>query len=122
MLDDAFREIAGLVSEAVGGPYADAVLMYPGVPVFDDGGSIVSPGTPYEVPCKAQVDVVTESMRLDAGYLAQDVRLLILVDAPPDSTPDIRIDAGKFAGNTYSQQSADRDTLGFGWQCRARKI
>lgn len=122
VLDDAFREIAGLVSEAVGGPYADATLLYPGVPVYDDGGAIITPGTPSETACKAQVDVVTESMRLEAGYLAEDVRLLILVDADLDTTPDLRIDAGKFAGNTYSIQSADRDTLGFGWQCRARKI
>ena len=122
MLDAAFRQIAGAVSAAVGGPYAAAKLLFPGEPVYDDGGSIITPGVPFEVDCTAQVDVVTEEMRLDAGYLAKDVRLLILVDRELDTTPDLRIDAGKFAGNTYSLQSADRDTLGFGWQCRARAI
>lgn len=121
VLDQAFAEIAGLVSVAVGGPYADAKLLYPGTPIYDDGGAIITPGVPYEVDCKAQVDVVTEEMRADAGYLAKDVRLLILADGEPDTTPDIRIETGKFAGNTYNLHSADRDTLGFGWQCRARK-
>lgn len=58
MLDDAFAEIAGLVSEAVGGPYHAATLTYPGTPVKDDGGSIITPGTTVVVACKAQVSVV----------------------------------------------------------------
>lgn len=122
MLDDAFRQIAGLVSEAVGGPFAAGKLLYAGTPVKDDGGAIITPGTPVEVDCKVQVDVVTEDMRRDAGYLAQDVRLIILVDAKPDTTPDLRIIDGKFAGQTYSIQTANRDTLGFGWECRGRKV
>lgn len=122
MLDQAFAEIARLVGEAVGGPYHDAVLLYAGTPVYDDGGSIIEPGTPYTVGCKVQVDAVTESMRLEAGYLAKDIRLIILIDAEPDTTPDVRIETGKFAGNTYSLQSAVRDTLGFGWECRGRAV
>jgi hypothetical protein len=122
MLDAAFRQIAGAVSAQFGGPYAAGKLLYPGTPVYDDGGSIITPGTPSEVDCQIQVDVCTESMRLDAGYLSTDVRLVILIDGELDTTPDARVDAGKFAGNTYSLQSADRDTLGFGWQCRARKV
>lgn len=122
MLDAAFRQIAGLVSEAVGGPYAAGVLLYPGTPVKDDGGSIIDPGTPFTVDCTVQVDGVTEDMRADAGYLAQDVRLLILVDRAPDTAPDVRVDAGKFVGSTYSIESARRDTLGFGWECRGRLI
>lgn len=122
MLDDAFREIAGLVSEAFGGPYAAGKLLYAGVPVKDDGGAIITPGTPSEVDVNVQVDAVTEDMRRDAGYLAQDVRLIILVDAKPDTTPDVRVDEGEFAGETYSLQTANRDTLGFGWECRGRKV
>lgn len=120
MLDAAFRQIAGSISAAVGGPYAPGKLIYPGTPVYDDGGSIIEPGVPYEVDCQVQVDAVTEAMRLDAGYLAEDVRLIVLVDRAPDTTPKVRVDAGPFAGNAYSIQTAERDTLGFGWQCRAR--
>lgn len=122
MLDDAFRQIAGLVSEAVGGPFSAGKLLYAGVPVKDDGGTIITPGTPSEVDCRVQVDAVTEDMRRDAGYLAQDVRLIILIDAKPDTTPDLRVIDGKFAGQTYSLQTANRDTLGFGWECRGRKV
>lgn len=122
VLDEAFREIAGLVSEAVGGPYAAGKLVYAGVPVKDDGGTIITPGTPVEVDCRVQVDAVTEDMRRDAGYLAQDVRLVILIDRAPDTTPDLRVIDGKFAGQTYSLQTANRDTLGFGWECRGRKV
>lgn len=122
MLDDAFREIAGLVSEAVGGPFAAGKLVYAGVPVKDDGGTIITPGTPTEVDCRVQVDAVTEDMRRDAGYLAQDMRLIVLVDIPPDTTPDLRVVDGKFAGETYSIQTAARDALGFGWDCRGRKV
>lgn len=122
MLDDAFRQIAGLVSQAVGGPYAAGKLLYAGTPVKDDGGSIITPGTPFEVDCQIQVDSCTEDMRRDAGYLAQDVRLIILVDAKPDTTPDARVDDGEFAGQIYSLQTAVKDTLGFGWECRGRKV
>lgn len=104
----------------MGGPYHAASLLYAGDPVKDDGGSIITPGTPSEVECLCQVDVVTEAMRKDAGFRAKDVRLIILADGEPDTTPGIRIDDGELAGNVYSLQSADRDSLGFGWECRGR--
>lgn len=120
MLDDAFRQIAGLVSEAVGGPYAAGKLLYPGVPVKDDGGSIVTPGTPSEVDCRVQVDAVTEEMRLAEGFQERDVRLLILGPDALDTKPDVAVQDGPFAGQTYSLLSVGRDTLGFGWECRGR--
>lgn len=120
MLDDAFRQIAGAVSEAFGGPYHAATLTYPGTPIKDDGGSIITPGTPVNVSCKAQVDVATEAMRLDAGFMAEDVRLLIIGPDTLDTTPTLAISAGPFAGKVYTLLSAGRDPLGFGWECRGR--
>lgn len=120
MLDDAFRQIAGAVSEAFGGPYHAATLTYPGTPVKDDGRSIITPGTPVNVSCKAQVDVATEAMRLDAGFLAEDVRLLIIGPDALDTSPSLSINAGPQAGKVYSLLSAGRDPLGFGWECRGR--
>lgn len=122
VLDVAFAEIAGLVSEAVGGPYHAATLTYPGTPVKDDGGSIVTPGTTVVVACKAQVDVATEAMRQAEGFLSEDVRLLIIGVAALDTKPQLALSAGPFAGKVYAILSAGRDPLGFGWECRGRAV
>ncbi len=122
MLDDAFREIAGLVSEAVGGPYAAGKLLYAGVAVKDDGGDIVTPGTPSEIAIRVQVDRVTEAMRQEEGFLERDVRLLILGPDTLTTDPDVSVAEGPFAGQSYSLQTVGRDPLGFGWECRARAL
>jgi hypothetical protein len=74
----AFAGIANAFSHAFGGAYHDGVARWTGAPVFDDGGSIVTPGTPEEVACRVQVDSVTEAMRQSEGYRDQDMRLLVL--------------------------------------------
>lgn len=122
MLDDAFREIAGLVSEAVGGPYAAGKLVYAGTPVKDDGGDIITPGTPSEVDCRVQVDRATEAMRQEEGFLERDVRLLVLGPDFLTTDPDVAVTDGPFAGQSYSLQTVGRDPLGFGWECRARAL
>lgn len=120
MLDEAFRQIAGAVSAAVGGPYHPASLLYAGTPVYDDGGSIITPAAPFQVDCTVQVDVATEAMRADAGFMAEDVRLLILGPPSLDRTPRVHITAGPFVGEVYSLMSVQRDPLAFGWDCRGR--
>ncbi len=120
MLDAAFAQVAGAVGTASGGPYHAARLLYDGEPVLDDGGSIIDPGTPYEVPCQAQVDSATEAMRTSADFLEKDVRLLILGPATLTTAPRVRVYAGPFAGNIYELRTAGRDPLGFGWECRGR--
>lgn len=122
MLDEAFRQIAGAVSEAVGGPYHAATLLFDGEPVYDDGGSIVTPGEPSELVCTVQVDAVTEAMRLDADFLERDVRLLVLGPNSLTTAPRVRVEAGPFAGQIYELRSVSRDPLGFGWECRARGV
>lgn len=122
MLDQAFAEIATLVGEAVSGPYHDAVLLYAGTPVYDDGGSIITPGVPSEVAVRVQIDRVTEAMRQAEGFLERDVRLLILGPTSLTTEPDVSVSAGPFAGQSYTIQTAGRDPLGFGWECRARQI
>lgn len=104
----------------MGGPYHAASLLYAGTPVKDDGGSIVTPGTPTEVECTAQVDRTTEEMRKAEGFMAEDVRLLILGPATLDRTPRLSLAAGPFAGKVYSLMSVQRDPLGFGFECRGR--
>ena len=122
MLDDAFRDIALSISAAVGGPYHPGTLNYPGEPVYDLGGSIIDPGTPYSVDVHVQVDSVTEAMRSDADFLERDVRLLILGADTLDAVPTVSVSAGPFSGQLYSIRSVGRDTLGFAWECRGRAI
>lgn len=104
----------------MGGPYHGASLLYAGAPVKDDGGSIITPGTPSEVACTAQVDRATEEMRKAEGFMSEDVRLLILGPATLDRSPRLSITAGPFAGKVYSLMSVQRDPLGFGFECRGR--
>lgn len=122
MLDSAFHDIALAVSSAVGGPHHAGTLNYPGEPVYDLGGSIIDPGTPYSVAVHVQVDNVTEAMRLDADFQERDVRLLILGPDALDSVPTVSVTDGPFSGQTYSIRSVSRDTLGFAWECRGRAI
>ena len=74
----AFARIAVAFSNAGLGSFVDAFAEWPGQPVVDDGGSIVSPGEPISRPCKVQVDRVTEAMRQAEGYRDKDVALLVL--------------------------------------------
>lgn len=120
MLDAAFRQIAGAVSSAVGGPYHAGTLKRIVAPIYDDGGSIVTPGTTEEIACRVQVDVATDAMRSDAGFMAEDVRLLILDPETLTREPALTISAGPFAGKTYSLMTVQRDPLGFAWECRGR--
>lgn len=122
VLDQAFAEIATLVGEAVGGPYHDGLLLYDGEPVYDDGGSIITPGVPSQVAVRVQVDRVTEAMRQAEGFLERDVRLLILGPVSLTTEPNVSVSAGPFAGQSFTIQTVGRDPLGFGWECRARQI
>lgn len=88
----------------------------------DSGGSIVSPGTPVVVDCHAQIDVVTEAMRLEAGYADKDVRLMILapnLSRAVDTDAELVVLAGPHAG-TWTIQGQSLDTLAFAFDGRGR--
>ena len=123
MLAERFAGIARAVSARFDGPYHDAVLRWPGVPVTDDGGSIVEPGTPVEFPCSAQIDVVTEAMRGEAGYTDTDMRVLILAPGlgrAVDTDATVELLAGPHAG-TWSIAGQSLDTMGFAFDGRGRR-
>lgn len=110
-------------SEAMGGPFVAAVIHSPGVPVIDVGGSIVTPGTPVERACLAQVDVATEAMRGSDGYADGDVRILVLADGLSGTiTTDerIEIEDGPSAG-LWSIEAVSRDPAGIGFELRGRR-
>ncbi len=124
MFASAFSTIANGFSAMAGGPFTDATLWWAGTPVMDAGGSIITPGTPVEQACRVQVDVATEAMRTDADFQQEDVRLLILsagLSVDPDEAAELVIAAGIHAG-TYAIQTAGRDPVGIGFECRARKV
>ena len=124
MFADAFATIAGQISTAFDGPYHDSIARWPGAPVYDDGGSIVSPGTPIALTCQCQVDSATEAMRAEVGYVGTDVRLLVLTSTLAgalDTEATVEVLGGPGAGR-YSVQSVARDPLGVSWDCRGRRV
>ncbi|PXW75977.1 hypothetical protein C7451_106141 [Blastomonas natatoria] len=124
MLDQIFANLATSFSEAFGGPFIDATASWPGTPVYDDGGSIVTPGTPVDLPCRVQFDSATTAMRQAEGFLQTDVRILVLgasLAATLTTEASIVVADGPRAG-TWSLLSAERDPVGIGWECAGRLI
>jgi hypothetical protein len=119
-----FAGLALGFSQQFGAPFADAVAVWPGVPEKDEGGSIVTPASPVTKPCKAQVSTPTQAMRLDAGFLETDMRLVVLsatLEGALDTEATVTVSSGPHAG-AWSLQSVTRDTAGIGWVCRGRKV
>lgn len=123
MLAERFAGIARAVSDRIGGPYHDAVLSWPGTPVTDDGGSIIEPGVPATFPCSAQIDVVTEDMRLEAGYTDKDIRVLILAPGlgrAVDTDATVELLTGPHVG-VWAIAGQSLDTMGFAFDGRGRR-
>lgn len=114
-----FHAMASGFSALLGGPFNAATVNYPGTPVIDAGGSIISPGTPIVQDCMCQRDVCTEQMRADADFQERDVRLIITGLDALTTEATVIILAGPHVG-TYALRSATRDPAAFGWECRAR--
>jgi len=114
-----FHSMAASFSSMMGGPFHPGTANYPGTPVTDLGGSIVSPGTPVKYDCSVQRDVCTEQMRADADFQEKDVRLIITGLDELTTEASVAILSGPHAG-TYALRTATRDPAAFGWECRAR--
>jgi hypothetical protein len=122
-IPQAFADIATAFSNAGLGAFHDGLAKWPGTPVMDSGGSIVTPGTPIEKACSVQVDAVTEAMRLADGFTDKDMRLLVLtatLDGDLDSDATVEVLAGPHAGS-WALASCDRDPMGVYFECRGRK-
>jgi hypothetical protein len=117
----AFAGIATRFAAATGAPFVDAVAIWPGTPVLDDGGSITSPGTPVSLPIKCQFDVVTDRMRQADAYQDKDVRILVLALATPvDTDALITVASGPNAGSWMIAQ-VGTDPAGVGYECLGRR-
>jgi len=121
VFDAAFASIAVGFAERFGAPFVDAVAWWPGTPVKDAGGSIISPGTPGEAPVKAQFDAPTIAMRQAEGFTEQDARVLVLAfDAALNDKAEIHVASGDNAGE-WRLLTVTRDPGGVGYECRARR-
>lgn len=124
MLADVFANLATGFADQFGGPFVAVDVVWPGTAVYDDGGSIVTPGSPVSLPCKAQFDVPTEQMRSDPGFVQRDMRLIVLagtLSGTLDSAAKVVVASGEYAG-TWTLESVQGDPVGIGWECRARRV
>jgi hypothetical protein len=124
MLDALFADLANGFAEQFGAPYQDAVARWPGVPVKDAGGSIVTPGAPISHACRVQFDAATQAMRSAEGFIETDVRILVLasgLERRLDSEAQIVVAEGQYAG-TWALLSCTRDPAGIGFECRGRRV
>jgi hypothetical protein len=118
-----FADIAQGISQAFGGPYVDGIVIDQTGAVFDDGGSIATPGTATERTCQVQVDSVTEAMRQAEGYAEGDARFLILadtLDGSLNSDAAVEVLCGPNAGS-WLVSAIERDPCGVYWQGRGRR-
>jgi hypothetical protein len=118
-----FATVAQSVSAMFGGPYYDAIIRSKGQPVYDDGGSIITPGTPISRVCQAQVDVATQDMRNEVGFTDGDVRILVLADTLDGGVSlddDIELLGGAHIG-TWQIQSISVDPFGIYYELRGRR-
>lgn len=119
MFAEAFGGLAAMFPTVF--PEAEAV--WPGEPVYDDGGSIVSPAKDIVKTCRAQVSAPTEAMRADAGFIQTDMRLIVPLTSLAgklDTSARVRVLSGPHAG-TWELQSVNLDTAACGWTCRGRR-
>lgn len=119
-----FANLATGFAATFGAPFQDVTATWPGTAEYDTGGSIVTPGVPVSLNCKAQIDSPTEAMRNDPGFLERDMRVLVLsatLDGVLNSEAKIVVASGEHAG-TWSLESVTGDPAGIGWECRGRKV
>jgi hypothetical protein len=122
-VQQAFADIALNFSAIFGAGFWDVHVIGKGTPVYDDGGSIVTPGTPVIRSCSAQVDAATEAMRLADGFTEADRRILVLsatLDGEITTDERIQILDGPFAG-TWGIESVTRDPAAIYWELRGRR-
>jgi len=123
MLDQVFADIGLAFSAAFGGPYHDARVIDQVAPVYDDGGSIITPGGVEYRPCSVHIDVATDAMRRAEGFVDTDVRFIVLaatLTGPLGTDAEVEVLAGPFVG-TWSVSSLERDPVAAGWVGVGRK-
>lgn len=117
-----FADMSIAVSAEFGGPYHAGRVCTETAAVIDDGGSIVTPGTPVYRGCMVQVDAADQAMRSSDGYADGDRKFLILatsLDGSLDTDAEIEMLAGPFVGR-WHVEAIGRDTFASHWVGRGR--
>jgi len=133
-LPNAFLSIANMFSAALGGPLWAGFVLTETNPVYDDGGSIITPGGTDRAACKVQIDALDQRARPD-GWTEKDYRFIILAasvqagdligDVPPIDT-DARVQVADstapadFRG-IWLVSALQRDPAGIGFVGKGRR-
>jgi len=123
MLASAFADIGLAFSQTFGGPFWAARVIDQVGAVYDEGNSIVTPGSPVYRPCSVQIDSATQRMREAPGYVDTDVSLIVLADTLAGSlntAARVEVLSGPHAG-LWSVELIERDTMALGWVGRGRR-
>jgi hypothetical protein len=119
----AFGEIAMAFSAAMGGPFHDARTIEQVAPVYDDGGSIITPGGVAHRTCSVQIDAATQRLREAEGYVDTDVAFIVLaatLDGALNTEARIEVLAGPHTG-VWMVSLIERDSVAAGWVGRGRR-
>lgn len=119
----AFGEIGMAFSSVLGGPFHDARTIEQIAPVYDDGGSIVTPGTVAHRACQAQVDSAIQRIRDSGSFVDTDLTFIVLaatLEGGLNTEARIQILEGPHAG-TWSVDMLERDPVAAGWVGRGRR-
>lgn len=119
----AFGGIGMAFSAAFGGPYHSARVIEQVAPIYDDGGSIVTPGGVAHRDCQVQIDTAIQRIREAEGYVDTDVALIVLaatLDGGLNTEARIEVLDGPHAG-VWSVELIERDTAAAGWVGRGRR-
>lgn len=109
---------AGLFGAALAGTYEDAVLRRRASPSYSTGGRL-SADAPADFPCKAQMQQMTERMRMAAGYTDTDQRIFIL--ASTLATVPTTDDEIELLGQRWGIASVDQDPARAYWDLRGTR-
>lgn len=105
-------ELTALFGTAFGAMYLDGTL-HSSVRTEDGGGSVSRTFTDSAI--KVQLDSVTEAMRLEPGYTARDVRLIILQYGAVEPSTEDEITAG---GRRWALGNISADPANTHWTAR----
>ncbi len=119
----AFGEIGMAFSSVLGGPYHAARTIEQVAPVYDDGGSIVTPGSVAYRDCQVQIDTAIQRIRDASSFVDTDVTFIVLsatLDGSLNTEARIEVLDGPHAG-TWSVDMLERDPVAAGWVGRGRR-
>ncbi len=119
----AFGEIGMAFSSVLGGPYHAARTIEQVAPVYDDGGSIVTPGGVAHRGCQVQIDTAIQRIRDASGFVDTDVTFIVLsatLDGRLNSEARVEVLDGPHVG-VWSVELIERDPVAAGWVGRGRR-